>query len=292
MQIETEIINGRYEILDELEPNGQDQRFILLKLLNNEYYELTIIDMSTVNSAPIMRAKREIKILSVLNHPQITSIIDWGIKEKFLYMIRTVKKGIQLNEWWISTYKNPQLFLTQMINAFDIIDYLHKNQVFHRGITPNSMVVTETGRINFVNAGTAYMAGLARITRYVGLNFTEYLAPEQLASLTGEKYEISDGIDIFSAAVVFYESLTGHFPFKCVQGPSVRIPQYDNKAYDLRKFLPRIPKAFAELFNNMLSVETDNRTKSASAVSARLFEIISSRGMMDFQSAWLERNIA
>ncbi len=267
-------LKENYEIIEKLESSDSIQRFIIRDKQSKELYELTILASRFVNPAMFKQLRREIKILSEIKHPNISKIIFWDATETELTVIKSVHRGIFLPEWAMIAKRNVKKILTYMMQTYKLLAYLHANQIYHRKLSPQSFIIDDTGKINLVDAGTAYMTGLKRDTDYMDMSLTEYLAPEQLKVLYGHQYEMDTRIDLFSAAVIFFELLTEHFPFKCSGGFAKRIPQYDQKAYSVQKFLPKIPTRLSALFARLLAVPKEDRPESAAEVIDELRYIL------------------
>jgi len=147
---------------------------------------------------------REIGILNRYRHPNIVKLIDVSISNGRLNMImdlysmslgnyikNTTKSASQLNESW-------------MYQLSKGLYYLHHNNVWHRDIKPDNILIDDTGKIVLADLG------LGRFGAIPGNMYTSevvtlpYRAPEIF--LGSKTY--GPEIDVFSLGVVFIEMFT------------------------------------------------------------------------------------
>jgi serine/threonine-protein kinase len=169
------------------------------------------------------RFKREAKSASLLNHPNSIQIIDSGEdRDGTLYIAMELLTGRDLAQVIRDDFPLPLLrvgrIMTQVLSA---LDEAHAQGVIHRDLKPsNIMLIERRGEKDFVKVCDY---GIAKATLGEGADdrsamltvqglvcgTPEYMSPEQARA------EPLDGrADLYSAAVILYQLLTGDIPFR------------------------------------------------------------------------------
>jgi serine/threonine-protein kinase len=119
-----------------------------------------------------------------------------------------LRKRIERSERF--TLKEAVDFLEQ---GLLFVQQLEKKNIVHRDIKPENIIVSEQGKVFFLDFGIARILGVPSLTKteaIVGPHTPGYAAPEQFNNL---KSDIDSRADLFSVGVVTYECLSGQNPF-------------------------------------------------------------------------------
>ncbi len=163
----------------------------------------------------LRRFRHERQILSNLDHPNITRLIDGGTTPDGLpYFVMDYIEGEPLDKYCdarrLSTVERLKLFRT----VCAAVHYAHQNLVVHRDLKPSNILVTAEGVPKLLDFGIAKILNTdspapdATATA-LRLMTPEYASPEQVR---GEM--VSTSSDVYSLGVVLYELLTGHRPYQ------------------------------------------------------------------------------
>ena len=171
----------------------------------------------------VMRFKREAKSASLLNHPNSIQIIDSG-QDQYgtLYIAMELLNGRDLAQVIRDDFPlNLPRIVRVMSQVLSALDEAHVQGVIHRDLKPsNIMLIERRGEKDFVKVcdfGIAKAQGPdAKEDRSAMLTIQglvcgtpEYMAPEQARA------EPLDGrADLYSAAVILYQLVTGDIPFR------------------------------------------------------------------------------
>ena len=142
-------------------------------------------------------------------HPNVMSVIDMLVVGDHIIIVSEYADGGSLNGWLKANGgKAPteEKALEIMRGILLGIEHLHSRSVVHRDLKPDNILlqggfprITDFGISRIVGDGTMS-------TKAIGS--PAYMSPESFA---GNK---SQQADIWSAGVIFYEMLTGEFPFE------------------------------------------------------------------------------
>ncbi|WP_298583105.1 Stk1 family PASTA domain-containing Ser/Thr kinase [uncultured Kocuria sp.] len=172
------------------------------------------------------RFKREAQSVAALNHHSIVSVYDTGeilaetdegVDRPFIVM--EYVPGRTLRELIHENAVTPREAVDITLGILDALEYSHRAGIVHRDIKPANVIVTPERQIKVMDFGIARAVedtSPALTQAQAVLGTAQYLSPEQAR---GESVDARS--DLYSAACVLFEMLTGRAPF--VGGSSVDI---------------------------------------------------------------------
>mgnify|MGYP003406987296 CR=1 FL=1 len=169
---------------------------------------------------------REARILSQLQDPGIVSVIDFGqLADGTLVMVLDYVHGYHLQHWQTYLQKTQgkmpvEMALHIMLRVLSALQYAHTFvkpdgkllAVIHRDVSPTNILLDTSGNVKLVDFGIAraegdnneYKTEAPQLRGKFG-----YLAPELFTGAPPTPQS-----DVYAAAVVLYEILTGDNPFR------------------------------------------------------------------------------
>jgi serine/threonine-protein kinase len=209
-----ELIKGKYRIVREIARSNDIVYEAIDTALNRR------IALKELNLAPglvgnarrdrIERFHREARAAGRLSHPNVVSIFDFGEENGRHYIAMEYLDGQNLRDALQVRGAVPlHEALDILCQVLDALSYAHANSVIHRDVKPDNIHILPGGHVKITDFG------IARLTEEIALTgdgqifgTPSYMSPEQI---------VGKGIDcrsdLFSAAVVLYEMLTGRKPF-------------------------------------------------------------------------------
>lgn len=209
-------------------------------------YALKSLSKATNKDDDIDRLRDEIKIMSVLDHPNIVRIQEYFETVEHIYLIVELSTGGDL--YHRLKEKKHQHFSEQRVrelaySLFSAVKYLHSLGIIHRDISLENIVcdnISENTNVKLIDFGmAAYVSERAMKTqssirdfsadsplkREITLEGTTavmlgrgilYAAPEVVK---GDYFEMKS--DVWSLGVCLYKLLTDKYPFRGEDNPTV-----------------------------------------------------------------------
>jgi serine/threonine-protein kinase len=203
-------------------------------------------------------------IARVLGHEAIAPILDFGSDGARWYIVSPGSGGVTLREWLDELGPGramPVRFsLPVAIRYLEALEFLHSCGVVHGGVTPESVLCDPSTRSAWLWGFER--AGLARVPCPLAV-------PEALLPYTPP--EVLDGracaaSDIYSAAAVLYEQLTGRKPCGHVRSGGGRLAVPTDVCRPAREWNPGVSESLSELVASGLAKEPGERRLTAQAL--------------------------
>ncbi len=197
----------------------------------------------------VARFEKEASALASLSHPQVVQIIDKGQVGQTYFFAMELINGISLREM----LQNRSLSLKDALRIGAQIargiDYAHEQNVIHRDLKPDNVLVDPRGHVKIADFGLAGMKGneknIALTATSVAMGTVNYMAPEQRR----DAKHVDHRADLYSLGVMLYEMLTQELPIGRFRMPAELIAGLD----------PSVDALIGQLLEN----EPDARPKRA-----------------------------
>jgi len=160
------------------------------------------------------RFRREVEILSQLDHPNILRLLDHGtLANRSLFLVTPYIVGETLRH---RLKREKQLSIEDTVaiarDVASALDYAHDRGLIHRDIKPANILLSET-RVIVADFGISRWTSVERYAQItisgVSLGTPEYMSPEQIGAVG----ELDARSDVYALGCVVYEMLSGKPPF-------------------------------------------------------------------------------
>lgn len=188
----------------------------------------------------IARFDREAQSATSLSHPNIVSIYDVGEEDDLLYMVMEYVEGMTLKEYIKEYGPLPvEEAIDIMKQIASAIQHAHANNIIHRDIKPQNILMDHYGNVKVTDFGIAVALSATALTQTNSiLGSVHYLSPEQARGGMATKKS-----DIYSLGIVFFELLTGRLPFSGQSPVSIALKHLQSETPSVRRFNQDIPQS-------------------------------------------------
>ena len=215
-------LEGRFQIIAELGEGAMGKVYLAEHpVLGRQYAVKVLKETAAANKNLAERFRREAKIASRLDHPNIVVITDFGTMENGqLYLIMEYIDGESIRELIEKTSPRrlPMMRSLELIRQLSgAIGAAHRANIIHRDIKPDNILLGKNriggDLVKILDFGLAKIvegSDMAKLTKAGDIfGSPYYMSPEQCVG------EPSDHrADIYALGVVAFELLTGQVPFE------------------------------------------------------------------------------
>lgn len=259
-------IADRYEIIGKIGAGGMSDvykakdltlgRFVAIKVLKSEFSE----DVGFVT-----KFRTEAQSAAALQHPNIVNIYDVGSENGLHYIVMEYVEGITLKTY---IEKKGQLSFKEAVSiAIQVgrgIEAAHNNQIIHRDIKPQNIMISTEGKVKVMDFGIARAASSNTISSDV-MGSVHYSSPEQARN------GFVDGkSDIYSLGIVMYEMVTGRVPFDGDTTVAVAIQHLQEEMVKPSAYAPNLPISMEKIILKCTQKNPDRRYENMSALLSDL----------------------
>lgn len=214
------------------------------------------------------RFLEEARTARMLQHPDIVSVLDMGRTSAGQpWMALEWLTGQPLTAHGVAAHRLPDEVVAGLGQRLaGALAHAHQRGVFHRDIKPdNLMFDAASGQLKITDFGVARAEDSSATQTGMVLGTPAYMAPEQLAGAPA-----SAAGDLYSLGVVLFELLSSRRP---VEAGSLgewlrRISQ--EPATPLLSLRPDLPRALAQVVDQLLERDPAHRPASAEQVASDL----------------------
>lgn len=264
-----EQIANRYEILSLIGQGGMADVYKAKDTILNRIVAIKVLrDKLSQDAMALVRFQREASAASRLSHPNVVDIYDVGEYEGMHYIVMEFIRGRTLKELIAQRgaldVDEAIGIMKQLVSA---INHAHENNIIHRDIKPQNVLVKDDGTIKITDFGIAVANGSVQLTfNNTVMGSAHYLAPE-----TTQGKEPNEQVDIYSLGIVFYELLTGKVPFTGKTPTEIAIKHLRKPMPFVRDFNPNIPQSVE---NIILKATAKNLSQRYVSCKEMLYDLI------------------
>ncbi len=212
------IVDNRYQLIEHLGQGGMGTVFKTRELGLERIIALKLLHPSLVGDTESQqRFKREGKVLSELNHPNILIFYRFGVwGDAFPYIAMEFVQGQSLSAVIGEQGISPNRVVAIGLQICAAMEHAHRHKVIHRDLKPSNIMLClqpTADTVKIVDFGLARVLPDANATSrqwtQTGsvIGSVHYMSPEQCL---GKKADVRS--DIYSLGCLLYEAVTGCRP--------------------------------------------------------------------------------
>jgi len=209
MNLESVVLQGRYEIIEKIGSGGMSNVFRAKDLKLGRAVAIKVLKEEFCSDAEFVeRFKREAQAAAGLLGENIVNIYDVVDEGKYHFIVMELVDGITLKEY---IKIKGKLDITEGVSiAIQVAKALkpaHAQHIVHRDIKPQNILITDESKIKVADFGIARAVSEQTLNANA-IGSVHYISPEQAR---GGRCDARS--DIYSLGITMYEMFTGRVPF-------------------------------------------------------------------------------
>lgn len=264
-------MNSRYEVRDRIGQGGLGSVFKAYDhQLQRDVAMKRVLTTGQGTQEEIMAAGQkliaEAQTLSSLNHPNIITVFDVGQDEQGGFVVMELLDGETLDQTVERGVLTVEDFTEVVYQTMEGLVTAQDKNVIHRDIKPtNIMLIWQaSGRFQL----KILDFGLAKFSKNPSVQTMDqddavmgsifFMAPEQF-----ERGELDARTDLYQMGCVYYNSLTGQYPFNGETAPQVMNAHLQHKVVPIEQLRPDLPPALAQWVMWLINRDIESRPSNA-----------------------------
>ncbi|XP_014650207.1 PREDICTED: serine/threonine-protein kinase MARK1 isoform X3 [Ceratotherium simum simum] len=178
-------------------------------VLTGREVAVKIIDKTQLNPTSLQKLFREVRIMKILNHPNIVKLFEVIETEKTLYLVMEYASGGEVFDYLVAhgrmKEKEARAKFRQIVSA---VQYCHQKCIVHRDLKAENLLLDADMNIKIADFGFSNEFTVGnKLDTFCGS--PPYAAPELFQ---GKKYDGPE-VDVWSLGVILYTLVSGSLPF-------------------------------------------------------------------------------
>lgn len=264
------ILGDRYEIISKIGSGGMAvvyrgrdrklERYVSIKVLREEF----------IGDEEFMgRFESEACSVAKLSHPNIVRVYDVGQEGDVNYIVmeyihgNTLKKAIKEKAPF-----DTNSTLNVAIQIASALAQAHKNQIIHRDIKPQNILVSTDGVAKVTDFGIARAASASTVTTTANAaGSVHYFSPEQARG-----GYVDEKSDIYSLGITMYEMITGEMPFQGSNSVSIALKHIGEEVPEICLYNPNCSQVLEGIIKKAIMKKADERYENIELMLADLVQ--------------------
>ena len=245
-------IEGRYTVVAEL---GRGSHAIVYqahdRVLERDV-AIKVLREELVDSSVRERFRREIRLTSRLDHPNIAHVYGTGEWRGAPYFVIALARGPSLADRLSREHQLPvdeALSITRQVAA--ALGHAHKASIIHRDVKPGNILLTPDGAL-LTDFGVAraieHSSSTLATSTGTAVGTLQYMSPEQLCAEKG----VDGRSDQYELALVLYEMLAGVPPHVAANIEGLRALRLVGQQVPVRTHRPSVSVAVEQAIERAL----------------------------------------
>uniref|UniRef100_A0A8C4GI04 MAP/microtubule affinity-regulating kinase 3 n=1 Tax=Dicentrarchus labrax TaxID=13489 RepID=A0A8C4GI04_DICLA len=200
---------GKYRLLKTIGKGNFAKVKLARHIPTGREVAIKIIDKTQLNPTSLQKLFREVRIMKILNHPNIVKLFEVIETEKTLYLVMEYASGGEVFDYLVAhgrmKEKEARAKFRQIVSA---VQYCHQKHIVHRDLKAENLLLDADMNIKIADFGFSneFTVG-GKLDTFCGS--PPYAAPELFQ---GKKYDGPE-VDVWSLGVILYTLVSGSLPF-------------------------------------------------------------------------------
>lgn len=272
---------GPYRTIEKVGAGATATVYRAIHTETNQMVALKVILFNQSNAKLSRRLKKlfatEAALAMKVKHPNIVSIFEADIEEKFAYIAMEFVPGVALREHCsFDKLLPPHRVVEIMFKCAMALDFSARMGVVHRDIKPDNIMLGSDDVVKITDFGLALdmkKKSDSDSTFIMGVGSPAYMSPEQI-----KDYPLNGQTDLYSLGTVMFELLTGRQPFRAKNRASLMYKIINMDPEAVSTLNPSVPDSLDPIIKRTLEKDLYTRYRTgaqfAQDLSSAKFQIL------------------
>jgi serine/threonine protein kinase/Flp pilus assembly protein TadD len=255
-------VGGRYEILRILGEGGMGAVYEARDREVDRIVAFKVIRADLIGNSEILNMfKQELVLARQVTHRNVVRIYDLGTADGLRFITMQFVEGQDLKYLIRKKGKLPPAEAAAiMLQVLEGLEAAHKENVVHRDLKPQNIMVDAQGGAYVMDFGLAHSTKSGG-TEGILLGTPDYMSPEQ-----ARREDVDARSDLFTCGLIFYEMLTGELPFSGRTLTETLEARVLRTAVPPAEKNPGTPKVLSNITARLMATAREDRYQTAAEV--------------------------
>jgi eukaryotic-like serine/threonine-protein kinase len=272
------LVFGRYILLDHIGQGARGRVYKARHRLMDRVVALKVVRADpAIGHRWVPRFFREMKIVGLLDHPNVVRAIDADIHEGCPYIVMECLEGEDLEEVFAHRGALPPTeVISYMAQAARGLAHAHEKGVIHRDVKPTNLFLVNTGVVKVLDLGFGELVGAAQQSgdafdtdEGIVVGTTDFMSPEQV-----KRRPIDARTDLFSLGCTMYRLLTGDFAYPGLTREDRLVKRISQPPVPITDVRPDLPSGLVRIVDRLLAPRPADRFGSATETAEALEALV------------------
>ncbi|CAL8080423.1 unnamed protein product [Calicophoron daubneyi] len=200
---------GKYKFIRTIGKGNFAKVKLASHVITGKEVAIKIIDKTQLSPSSRQKLFREVRLMKLLDHPNIVKLFEIIENEKILYLVMEYASGGEVFDYLVAhgrmKEKEARAKFRQIVSA---VQYCHQKRIIHRDLKAENLLLDSDMNIKLADFGFSneFNPG-TKLDTFCGS--PPYAAPELFQ---GKKYDGPE-VDVWSLGVILYTLVSGSLPF-------------------------------------------------------------------------------
>lgn len=249
------LLGDRYEIIGRIGTGGMADVYKARDQKLNRYVAIKVLKQSFSDDENfVSRFHTEAQAAASLMHPNVVNVYDYGIDRGHYFMVMELVDGITLKKYIERKGKlTAKEVISIVIQIASGLDSAHRNNLIHRDIKPQNIMISREGKVKVTDFGIA-KAVTSNTVSTNAMGSVHYTSPEQAR---GGFSDIRS--DVYSLGVTMYEMVTGRVPFDGESTVAIAMKHLQENMVMPSEYAEDVPYSLEQIIVKCMQKNPDRR---------------------------------
>lgn len=263
-------LQDRYEIIELIGSGGMSDVYKAKCHKLNRMVAIKVLKAEFSNDANFVgKFKMEAQAAAGLSHPNIVNVYDVIDDAEIHYIVMELIEGITLKSY---IQKKEKLAVKEAVGiAIQVaqgIAAAHEQNIIHRDIKPQNMIISRDGKVKVADFGIARAATTQTLSASA-MGSVHYISPEQARGGYSDARS-----DIYSLGITIYEMVTGRLPFDGDNTVTIALAHLEEPITRPSIYNPDIPVSLEHIILKCTEKKQERRYNNATEVISDLRKVL------------------